>query len=334
MLTISKDSLSIQHIMWQPIFKCIMGCRGCYVAESPSSKYRGRFVSEIVDLVFQSETVNCEQFTISLDSLSEPHDDLVLTLKWLWWFYSQGKDCGCATVTRKSLNQKDLPELCVTVKNIQTLQQWARWVGMSMVEFLKPLTLVSLSKFPASAGGAQGFQRTTQHTKTVLNYNHLAKDNHKQASTDNGYKYSDQVYMVFMKKPLGEEQNPAGYDTLLDNTAAAVAQRGSFSDVHVDQCIKDAGKYNKTGLTCGASIHKVHVWPDGSVTGCPYDSMHRGHDGVCPRPPAMRHCTWTELKSAVINRQCHPMELCKIPQMLKELEERDKNKVALTTEQS
>lgn len=39
----------------------------------------------------------------------------------------------------------------------------------------------------------------------------------------------------------------------------------------VDSCVKDSYSFVTTGRGCGANIHKLHVWPDGHITGCPYN---------------------------------------------------------------
>ncbi len=40
--------------------------------------------------------------------------------------------------------------------------------------------------------------------------------------------------------------------------------------VSVDGCLQDTIKYTKTGFGCSSNVSRVQVWPDGSVTGCPY----------------------------------------------------------------
>lgn len=313
--------------MWQPIFECTQGCKGCYVAASPSSRYSGRLRQDIIDLIYVSEAVRCDQFTISLDTLKQPHDALVTTLKWLWWFYAQGQDCGCDNVTRKSLNDKPLPELCITVRNWATLLLWAKWMDMSVSEFLQPLTLVSLSRFPVKRTTCEQMKQLMQNSKTVLNYNRLAEPIRRKAEFDNGTEFADHVYVVYQKKPLGYEQSEEALQQVTDIAGRATSRRADCKSIVIDKCLRDASKFNKSGFTCDAAIHKVHVWPDGSATGCPYDSRHVAVQAIRHRSLTHGYDTWDELQRAIVHRKCHPMELCKIPQMLKDAEKRRRSSV-------
>ena len=41
--------------------------------------------------------------------------------------------------------------------------------------------------------------------------------------------------------------------------------------IFVDHCVQDAFKFKKTGNGCSANVSKLHVWPDGHISGCPYN---------------------------------------------------------------
>jgi len=90
----------------------------------------------------------------------------------------------------------------------------------------------------------------------------------------------DHVYMLLNKTPIGKpvdldihKKYLAKYQevyTLLSNSLGDKISR--------DTCVDDSEKFIKTGFGCSSNVSKFQVWPDGTVSGCPY--AIRGHGKV------------------------------------------------------
>jgi hypothetical protein len=286
------------------------------VAASPSSKFEGEVKTGIVDLIFKKKKVDCAQFTVSLDTLSHYPEKLVKKIGWLWNFYSESNDCGCEESTRKSRDGEDLPELCVTAFDLGTIKAWAKQLDLTFEEFVEPLTMLSLSNMPVTAVKCSVLHKKCKETRTILNYNKMMEEgtvDDRQFKV--GCAYSDSVYAVFKKEPLGKEQNEESFKHWM--AGIRTAEEYCEGDVHADVCITDSMGFVNSGVYCSAGTLKVHVWPDGT---CPYDSHHVGR-GAAKRKK--EYDVWTELKRAITSRKCHAMTHCKIPDMIRSLMKKD-----------
>lgn len=313
MLIANKDHIQIDHVMYQPIFHCTAGCRGCYIAASPSSKYNGPVNTEILDLIFKTKKVSCRQLTISLDTMKEaPPEELLSALGVIWNNYWTSR-------------RDYFPDLCVTAHDWTTLVRWAKWMKISTRDFIAPLTVLSLSRFPIKASTCEQIKEITTKTKTTLNYNRLAEPITRKIELANGIQYADHIYLVYKKNPLGSKQSVKELQNLRNLYDHVLSMRSDRNTITIDKCISDSLQHNKTGKTCGAAISKVHVWPDGSTTGCPYNSHHIGQKR---NRELIQYNTWQSLQDTIVNRACHPMGHCKIPNMLQEISNRSRSDIA------
>jgi hypothetical protein len=127
-------------------------------------------------------------------------------------------------------------------------------------------------------------QHLANHTH--VNYNHLVPSNvtsfnineHVKRMTEIG-EVVDSIYMVMFKTPVGGKRNKlveigdqqrmssdiTYINTMLDRLPKDVRRK-----VHVDGCLKDTIRHRQTGFGCSSNVSRVQVWPDGSVSGCPY----------------------------------------------------------------
>lgn len=313
--------------MYQPIFECVMGCHGCYLSESTTSRDQ-QINTDLIDEIFLRKRLSCKQLTISLDTLIEYPTDLILGLKWLWTLYKSSKDCDCKNVTSKSLDGNRLPELCITAFNFKTVQKWSDVLGYKdVLEFLDPLTICSLSNFPGDEQKAKQLRSICAQIRTILNYNKMAEWNtDKQPGFWNGIKYANQIHLVFKKNPLGYKQD-------LESLKNWTRIRNIILDLYPsklleDQCIQDSINKLETGYRCGAGINKIHVWPGNIVTGCPYDAHMKLH-----KNPLGKNNLYEEVLFSVKERKsCHSMDFCKIPNLLqsiKNFKEKVKQNVAI-----
>ena len=286
--------------MWQPVFKCGQGCKGCYVEASESALYEGPFRDDILTLVYESRQVACDQFTVSLDPVnpeSKPQYKASLnSLQGLWGLY--GKTSVIA-----------LPDLCVTAYNWNSVLVWARALGLTPEEFLKPLGILSLSNFPVQGKKCSELQELCKKTNTTLNYNYMVQEDLEQNSFNMGARYADQIYLVLQKSALGQEQSPKALKSWIKVRKNIKEQYPN--KLIEDACVMDSLHYNHTQKPCGAGSKKVHVWPDATVTACPYDSHHirRGKNNT-------KEMFLEELQAAIEDKPCPAIGFCKIPKAL------------------
>jgi hypothetical protein len=178
--------------------------------------------------------------------------------------------------------EHEQPELCITVKHQSSLSIWANALGLTLKEFLKPLSMLSLSNMPPLGKNCTTLAKLCEDTATTLNYNLVAtKLGHKE---EIGIRYAHQTCLVLRKKPLGESPEVSDIIALQN----------------VDACIG-----NLVGRPCGAGIHFLHVWPGGIVTGCPYDSNF-------VQAPDQEGYIFEEICKIVGGEYGHASEKCKL----------------------
>lgn len=291
MNTISDTTISLDHIMWQPTFACMSNCKGCYVRESESASYKGINTS-LLTALFETKTVRTTQLTIALDTMYHVPHELIEAIK----------------VAFEKCADEEI-ELCVTAHTPVDLNRWqVKLAYPTLRAFLKPVTMVSLSNFPSLGKLCDELREEAEAARTLINYNRLVtkKDLVNSKQFEMGLRYADHAYFVYHKAPLGEAQSQEYLDNLLSVWLTA-KYKTERAKVKLDHCIVDAKNRATTGRLCGAGISKVHVWPNGAVTGCPYDShriMDGGHEDIT-------YDTEKEIRRVLLSKN-HPMTKCQI----------------------
>jgi len=246
--------ISINHVMWQPIFECIGSCTGCYVKKSPSARYTGPIKTEVLDLIKEGK-LKCDQLTISLDSFRKPapakvkeFTDILKHLLATWSTHD--------------------PELGFAVHDVNALTQWIYAMNMKLSEVLKKITILQISSFPALGKDCDELRAACKSADTILIYNKTIKPT---TATSKKFamacRYADKVHLVLHKSVLGERQSRSA----ISNWARAI--KASPADkLELDQCMTSSRKWIENAYSCSAGIDRVHIWPDGFATACPYDS--------------------------------------------------------------
>lgn len=246
-----KTSSHIHHIMWQPTANCSCKCAGCYV---PKMKQDNVDI-EIALAVFSRKETTCNQFTLSADDLTQMPKELKDCVRGIW----------------KKYPDNTLPMLCVTAHSWNTVQRWARDLDMSVDEFLQPISILSLSTFPSLGKNISFMIEQCHQHDTKVNYNYMVKGGEENSKPfEMGCRYADQVYLVMKKAPLGQVQDPQDFANWLK--ARKLAKQWKVKNLVEDTCVLDSVHYLHTKQPCSAWKDKVHVWPNRTVTGCPYDS--------------------------------------------------------------
>ena len=289
------SKIYLDHVAWQPTSNCQASCPGCYIQNSLSASYRGPVKDSIVSLIYEEQKVVCKQFTISLDSIPKPPQDVVDILNRVWSEYVSPPN--------------DLPELCVTAQSWTAVLYWVRAMEISEEQFLNAISILSLSNLPTLGKVCAEVVSKCQLANTRLNYNRMAdKDLSDSKAFEMGLRYTDQTYLVLKKAPLGQRQNDE--DVINWFKARAIARKQAPGKAIDDTCMRDSERFSNTQLTCNAGIHKLHVWPDGHVTGCPYDSYRVAYQS--------EKDTWSQIQD-IINDKTPCMSHCSISHSLKRL---------------
>ncbi len=130
----------------------------------------------------------------------------------------------------------------------------------------------------------------------------------------------DRIYYVMHKPATGEPLDIKKVKTYFDNLAKIKHQLGEdfYKKVTIDGCVQDARKFRDTGFGCSSNISRFQVWPNGSVSGCPYQQS-----------PVTSGATSVEDVIANIRQAAKRYEFdeCRIPETLHPGSERSKERI-------
>jgi len=257
------------HVMWQPTIGCKNNCRNCYIKKSVAHQTKAQTNStEIVDMLFNQRQVDCGQFTIGLDDLDNYPLPITTRLKALWNELNSTKTIHS-------------PALCITANGPHTITKWQHELDIKHLDqFIAPLSMVSI-EFTYDSSAMGKLVDSCRRCNVVLNLNLVVRPN--SISFMEGYSSArvDQIHLLLEKNKLGS----APAKSAITEYRKAVKQLQILPIVHHDKCVQATleRKLNPSS-TCMAGLGIAHVWPDGSVTGCPYDSScisgYRGTKGT------------------------------------------------------
>lgn len=105
---------------------------------------------------------------------------------------------------------------------------------------------------------------------TKINYNYIPGNDLR--SFRKMLSFVDMSYLLFYKTGLGRLNDPRAIATFKRSLSEiATWSAEERKKISVDRCIMDAAEYKVSGFGCSANISRIHIWPDGHVTGCPYN---------------------------------------------------------------
>lgn len=282
-----SNPLELNTLFIQPSRWCARNCTNCYVKEHSGGE-DGRYLSTSVlaQLFLQFyKGINgawANQITISIDDLPKHPTKY-------WWM--RDIFIKIMDLIPRERIQNAYPEVHGTFHTTDTFKEYfSEWnPGNNYVS--TRLDMISFSMLKESDKDL--LDEIRQQTK--VNYNYLIPckitafntKKHIDHLTTIG-RMVDHIYLVIMKDPIGK-----GYSEL-----AQIGQRSRMRDdieyintlleylpedvrqkISIDGCLQDTIKYTRTGFGCSANISRIQVWPDGSVTGCPYAFHSTGKPG-------------------------------------------------------
>ncbi len=251
----------IDTLMWQPSLgecvgrKCL---QDCYVRKAPFWKLESRGILPWID------ALNSKSITVHSLILSVQDQDTTTNR-------NQTLDIlGC--LDKKIFKKK----VDLTAYSIETLPS-----GLSDYEDL--LNTISLSNvLPIEV---DWICNTLAKSSVRINFNYLVDDNRSPEKWDsilhclNNIR-SSTCNFILKKPPLGGEFSQDALSAYDD--AHALRQQLKPSQLRRDRCYHLAVD-EKCSHACGAGIQFAHIWPNGSLTACPYDSLDKGpHSDASP----------------------------------------------------
>ena len=268
MLVLTDKSIYLDHIIWQPRFTCARKCFDCYIYDNKEKQNLKKPLNTSILNLINEKLISCDQFTISLDhrdSWSPIDKELVSAL------YN--------FIFNMSYPLKSHIKICLSVDSINTFNTWCAILNVSYECILSRIHMLSVSSIGSHQNIIIELVSKCNTNNTIFNYNKLVKniESTQTKEFELGCRFAHHVNLVLEKKALGGFTNKTTIErrkkllSIARITARALSKKDNVS---LDICCSEKKKFLEKGTACSAGISKLTVWPDGSVTGCPYDVNH------------------------------------------------------------
>lgn len=244
---------TLNAVFIQPSYECALNCRGCYIKESKrDSEMSSETLLSLIRWLWVTPKLWIRQITLAVDDLPDeegPRDKMVAALS--------------SVLRLRKLYGNGRTELHITCNSIFTLQKYIDF-GLSLEYIVQNIDLLSVSHLTIDDRPALQYIR--QFTK--VNYNYMPT--RSMSGYEEMLKHVDQSYFILHKAGLGRKNNPEQVGIFKDG----LLRLRLFKERHkviVDSCVQDSNRYKSNGTGCSANISKLHIWPDGHISGCPYN---------------------------------------------------------------
>ena len=304
-LSINPHRIELNALLMQPTRWCGLSCTGCYVKKHAGSSlgYHTPWEEQWrLFVAFYRGAHWANQITISIDDLpqdpTQRHHMIMLT------------DAILSELETDSRLIEDRPEVHMTLHSPDTLRQYFdervyHWTRLSMISFSE------LNLDLESTWHALDYFR---HAKTPVNYNKLVHftTNFDKEIRDLEQEVSmvDHCHLVMNKRPIGSvgpripvDGNYMQSYSLYISEVVDNLNKDARDKISFDSCLLDVVKHSRSGFGCSANISKFQVWPDGSVSGCPY--AFRGITEVGKSAASIVENIYTASKRYEFREDCH-----------------------------
>jgi hypothetical protein len=284
---LAKGPVKLNAIFFQPTRWCRQNCKGCYVKDHANTG-KHLEVDEWFRIFkyFYIGPGEAKQITISLDTPPIP-DSNSEAKKALYMYHLFDliipeieiyKDTNAASCNFP-------PEVHVTTYSLSTLKDYLG-NGVDNMRRTRNLDMVSISHIdPNKTSDIDCLRELCRFTH--VNYNLMTppvvsseniKDHLERINRIAQYVHS--IYFVLHKSPIGKERSDLiqlqdksnmRRDLTFLNTLRKFLPDDVKKKIVDDGCLRDVVDHRATRvLGCASNVSRFQVWPDGSVTGCPY----------------------------------------------------------------
>jgi hypothetical protein len=268
MLTSSGSYIHINNIIYQPTNECENKCHNCYIKSSNPTKPNTGVWIELIELI-ATRKLTCWTFTLSLN-------------KFRYRAFSPFPQLPQELI--KTLFEAGI-HIYITAKTVDDIKQWIS------LQDLKYITGVSLATILPTDIRRDARLLEDYNPTLEMKFSYVVKETTELQRLHLPQYTNASRYLILEKAPLGElipRQNIERY----------IKQEQMTYPHYPDTCVSELRKHG----ACSAGRSRVHIWPDGSVTACQYDSN--------------RHCAQnssTLLKSIVeVIDQPQPTNICSL----------------------
>lgn len=277
----SGDNIEVNALFIQPTYGCALNCKDCYVkahAKDPITSYQTDWheIYKVVEwMALGQNKCHANQITLSVDVL--PKNEIGINYQYMTKIMAY-------FLKLVHIQKRDYPdnkcELHITCNSMHALKGYEKelffWAN------IRKLDMISFSNIDLDlAASYVDLGRTTK-----INYNHLCPTIVNSSLISRQIEHIEQagqlvnsIYMMTRKKPTSMcftkeeqldnasrlQQDMSYIKTILKEVSENVRRK-----IVVDTCIQDVVGSTRTGFGCSANISKFQVWPDGTVSGCPY----------------------------------------------------------------
>lgn len=276
-LNFGGEHLELGTLFIQPTRWCGLNCRSCYVKAHDGGEdgYHTPWQQQLeLFRYFYTGPGWANQITISVDDLHKDADKRDHMLKLILMINS--------TIANDTRPQSDRPEVHMTMHTPRT---WYQYVDNNVL-IGDGLSMVSFSELPEHLPETNEVLAHFEMLGVPVNYNKLiptyndGMDWDKEAARVTRLaEQIDHIYMVIYKRPIGlakkdvispaDTQRMTSDIVYLENILSRVT-KDVKAKITTDGCLRDTIQYTSTGFGCSSGVSRFQVWPDGTVSGCPY----------------------------------------------------------------
>jgi len=269
-----STATEVNTLFLQPTYYCGKQCKNCYVKQHITSDKTQIPVEVFKEFVskffFNKDKCWANQITLSLDTLSvnQTERDHMLDI------YKIFNNLIYVS------NTNDRPELHITVNDLRSLRDY-------YPEAVPNIDVLSITNIYNSDETA--LHDLQKLLGIAINWNLLVTTNVDIQLLANKInkigQFVDHIYFLLEKVPIGSKVTESDRQNINRNNIIykhlkKYVTTSIYNKITLDRCAQSTFDFRTTGYGCSANIFQFQIWPDGSVSGCPYAQSSNTQSGV------------------------------------------------------